>query len=756
MIKNLFIVALCVFTLGSIAYAATPVFNSSQVGSTPQNGYYLKTDGTSSTWAAVSASVSGTISTSSPLTAGLLVQSTAWNTIANIATSSLKLTTSSFASPNVSQWTNNAGYLTSLAGAASSTLLADINTWTNTQTMSITGLAGTATALASNPTNCTAGNYPLGIDASGNVENCTAAAVGTVTAVTATSPLFSSGGATPNITWAGLATTSQPSSSNLLVSNGGAGVFGVATGTVSAGSSAVTVTAGRSVIGGALAIDCATAGSGQNGCLSSTNWSTFNSKQATISATYPIILTGAALSFPATSTLYGTGTPGQVLMWSGSTPIWAATSTASQVYPGAGIALSTGSAWGTSITDNSTNWNTAYTSRISSASFPLSISANAISFGGLATSSAISAASGLLYATGVNTLASVSTSTAVNMSISGNAATVTTNANLSGVVTSSGNTTSFGSQTAGVLGNAATGNTGVMSTTTLYGTLGTPGYVLMSSGGKAVWSATSTASGVTSVTATAPIFSSGGLTPNITWAGLATTSQPAIGNLLVSNGAAGVFGVATGTISNGTNITVTNGSTAKVIGAGITISLSGQVANTLGGTGLDTSAWNGLAAINAGVWSQQATSSISFGNASTTQFSSGTNTFYINSTGKVQAKDVTSGYSGVISPIRNPSFSYATTTTWTATSSVNAMSTVAPYAGTIKTARCMTDAGTLNVDIYHTTTHLALLNASTTVGVFSFTSNNTFTAGEKIYAVMGTPASSPTVGSCTLDVTITP
>ena len=30
------------------------------------------------------------------------------------------------------------------------------------------------------------------------------------------------------------------------------------------------------------------------------------------------------------------------------------------VYPGTGIALSTGSAWGTSVTDNSANWNTAY------------------------------------------------------------------------------------------------------------------------------------------------------------------------------------------------------------------------------------------------------------------------------------------------------------------------------------------------------------------------------------------------------------
>lgn len=35
-----------------------------------------------------------------------------------------------------------------------------------------------------------------------------------------------------------------------------------------------------------------------------------------------------------------------------------------KTYPAAGIALSTGSAWGTSITNNSTNWNTAYTDRL--------------------------------------------------------------------------------------------------------------------------------------------------------------------------------------------------------------------------------------------------------------------------------------------------------------------------------------------------------------------------------------------------------
>ena len=43
------------------------------------------------------------------------------------------------------------------------------------------GNAGTATALAANGTNCSAGNYPLGVDASGNAESCTLA--GTVTSV---------------------------------------------------------------------------------------------------------------------------------------------------------------------------------------------------------------------------------------------------------------------------------------------------------------------------------------------------------------------------------------------------------------------------------------------------------------------------------------------------------------------------------------------------------------------------------------------
>jgi hypothetical protein len=50
------------------------------------------------------------------------------------ATSSFGCTVSCFASHNISQWTNDAGYLTSLAGAASSTLLSDNNTWSGNNT----------------------------------------------------------------------------------------------------------------------------------------------------------------------------------------------------------------------------------------------------------------------------------------------------------------------------------------------------------------------------------------------------------------------------------------------------------------------------------------------------------------------------------------------------------------------------------------------------------------------------------------------
>lgn len=114
--------------------------------------------------------------------------------------------------------------------------------------LAITGNAGTATALAANGTNCSAGSYPLGVDASGNVESCTVAAVGTVTSVTATNPLFSTGGATPVLSTIFGTTTTWGLGNNGFVITGATGIpFIAASSTLNLPSSALantTVTPG--------------------------------------------------------------------------------------------------------------------------------------------------------------------------------------------------------------------------------------------------------------------------------------------------------------------------------------------------------------------------------------------------------------------------------------------------------------------------------------------------------------------------------
>jgi len=72
-----------------------------------------------------------------------------------------------------------------------------------------------------------------------------------------------------------------------------------------------------------------------------------------------IALTVNSGSLTASSFVKSGGTSSQFLMADGSV-----STGVSFTYPGAGIAVSTGSAWGTSIADNSANWNTAYSRRI--------------------------------------------------------------------------------------------------------------------------------------------------------------------------------------------------------------------------------------------------------------------------------------------------------------------------------------------------------------------------------------------------------
>ena len=100
-----------------------------------------------------------------------------------------------------------------------------------------------------------------------------------------------------------------------------------------------------------------------------------------------------------------------------------------------------------------------------------------------------------------------------------------------------------------------------------------------------------------------------------------------------------------------------------------------------------------------------------------------------------------------------PAFSYATSTAWTGTTTIP----LGPafVAETWNGVQCFTDVGTLKVSFTDGTNRMNPLNASTTVGSVTLSTNNTFTATEKRYVEIGTPASSPTKIACTVSKSIT-
>jgi hypothetical protein len=144
--------------------------------------------------------------------------------------------------------------------------------------------------------------------------------------------------------------------------------------TIASGVASVTATAPLVATTGANPnISIPKADATTDGYLDNTDWVTFNNKVPT---TRTLTINGVSFDLAADRT-------------------WTINS---MVYPSAGIAISTGTAWGTSITDNSTNWNTAYTERISSATAPLSIASNVISI-----SQASGSTNGYLSSTDWNT-----------------------------------------------------------------------------------------------------------------------------------------------------------------------------------------------------------------------------------------------------------------------------------------------------------------------------------------------------------------
>jgi hypothetical protein len=173
----------------------------------------------------------------------------------------------------------------------------------------------------------------------------------------------------------------------------------------------------------------------------------------------------------------------------------------------------------------------------------------------------------------------------------------------------------------------------------------------------------------------------------------------------------------------------------------------GAVTVANGGTGLTTYTSAGRLIYSTGATTATTLASSTLGTILQTD-ANGNPSWVATSTLKVSLSDTTGNIKTY------PAFTYATSTAWTGTTTIPLGTSF--VAETWNAVQCFTDTGTLNVDFYHTSSHLDFLNASTTVGTFTFSTNATLTAAEKRYVDIGTAASSPTKISCTISKSLSP
>lgn len=209
-----------------------------------------------------------------------------------------------------------------------------------------------------------------------------------------------------------------------------------------------------------------------------------------------------------------------------------------------------------------------------------------------------------------------------------------------------------------------------------------------------------------------------------------------------------------------TALTASGGSTCSSVSNAMltnsSLTVNGQ-AISLGSSGTITAASSTLLANN-NTWSGLNV----FGNASTTQFSAASQTFYIDSTGKVQFKDTANNWSGTVTPTRYVGLQTGTTTTWTATTSGEYVPLATlPFAGTLRSVTCTasSSAAFLVVMPYINQTSVTPTSfiASSTEGIILFTANNTFSAGDVLsfYAGTTTASTANKTISCTFGLTQT-
>lgn len=288
---------------------------------------------------------------------------------------------------------------------------------------------------------------------------------------------------------------------------------------------------------------------------------------------------------------------------------------------------------------------------------------------------------------------------------------------------------------------------------------GTAGRLLISGGtGIPSWVATSTVTISSPLSATAAIYSTGPAstlsctTASASAAGclsiasfntftnkISTSSVPTVGALAYWTGAypATLNGVATSSIT--VSYPLSASAALKNVGAASTLSLSTGyfVSTTSSNTWASTQTFASIAG------------TINAGGAAYFELPNSATALTGVVTGQI-AIDTTTGqlryYNGTATSTLIQEhflvFGYATSTAWSGTTTVYLAP--APFAITFKWVRCETDAGWITTSLYDGTNRADYMMASTTLNKNTYTTNNTFTAGESMRVDFATTTTSST------------
>lgn len=429
---------------------------------------------------------------------------------------------------------------------ATSTSIAFNGGLTGVLTGSLVGNASTATALAANGGNCSAGSYPLGVDASGAVETCTSTLANFITYLAATTSVAS-------------ITTLQ----NLVISASQiTGVLGVPSGGTGNGS----YTAGHLIVGNGTSAFASIATS-TGTCAGGTSCSPF-----VVVGTVAPVITSFSYPFPSNATTTVINFSAGALMGSSTIGILNATSSAT-------------------IASTTLTGNTLMSAATSSA-----FAITGIASGNLLKTTTggaiIPAVAGTDYLTAANIFAypfpsnATTTLIAFNGGLSSASTTLTGNFVFNTATGTSATTTnlySSGYTRLGSLTGVLIGSTGVVST----GVDGTD-FTLLNAITCTNQALTAfTAAGVGTCSSITDSFISG--TIGVAHGGTASSS---LGGILAGGGTS-VYSVATSTPSTGTGISVTG--TGAVLGS-LTINNTGVTSN-VAGAGISVSGATGAVII---------------------------------------------------------------------------------------------------------------------------------------------------------------